>query len=251
MNAAPAVLLKQVTFAYEWSPVLKDVNLRIDPGEFLSVIGPNGGGKTTLLKLLLGLIKPASGAVRVFGEEPEVARWRVGYVPQHCQFDPMFPMRAFDVVLMGRLGNRIPIGPYRRTDKEAACEALRQVGLWELRRQPIATLSGGQRQRALIARALASNPDLLLLDEPTAHVDVAAQYDLTSLLENFSPRMTIVMVTHDVGFVPSRVKRVVCVNTTVAVHPTNELTGAVITELYGGAVSLVRHHIHHEKETGR
>lgn len=248
MNAAPAILLENVSVAYNSNPVLKNVDLRVEQREFVSVIGPNGGGKTTLLKLLVGLIKPAAGAISVLGTTPEAARPRIGYVPQHFQWDPLFPVRVMDVVLMGRLGTSRSFGPYRREDREAALRSIEEVGLGELRYAPVAQLSGGQRQRVLIARALAAAPELLLLDEPTAHVDIAAQYDFTALLASLNPRMTIMMATHDVGFVTTMVKRVVCVNLTVAVHPTKAIRGEVIAELYGSDVSMVRHDLHYPTE---
>ncbi|HNR35338.1 MAG TPA: ABC transporter ATP-binding protein [Candidatus Hydrogenedentes bacterium] len=236
-----AVVFDNVSFAYEGEPVLSDVNLRIDDGDFVSIIGPNGGGKTTLLKLILGLLRPQMGSIRVLDRPPVQARSQVGYVPQFFQFDTSFPVRVLDVVLMGRL-HRIPFaGRYRPEDRESAKSALRDVELGDMASSPFAALSGGQRQRALIARALASEPRLLLLDEPTANIDPAVQNELFRLLDELSRRLTILMVTHDIGFVSSSIRRVVCVNRTVVVHPTSELTGGAIADLYRSDVRLVRH----------
>jgi len=244
MNAAIETV--DLTFAYDRTPVLAGANLRIERGDFVGMVGPNGGGKTTLLKLLLGLLIPASGVVRIFGQPPEKARRRVGYLPQYAQLDPRFPVNVMDVVLLGRLGLGPPMGSYRRQDRLAAEEALDEVGLADLRRRPFSAISGGQRQRVLIARALACEPDLLLLDEPTSNLDQLVQDDFYALLKLLNERLTIVLVSHDVGFVSNLVRTVVCVNRTVSVHPTSELSGANIADLYGTEVRMVQHqHEHH------
>lgn len=229
-----------VDFSYNSDPILKDVNLEIHPGEFVSIIGPNGGGKTSLLLLALGMLRPNRGTVQVFGRAPERERSRLGYVPQFTRFDPLFPVTVYDVVQMGRLG-RFWTGPYRKEDREAALAALEQVGLGELRRRSFAELSGGQRQRVLIARALATEPEILLLDEPTANVDRLATDKLYELLVDLNQRLTVVLVSHDLGIVSRFVSSVVCVNKTVLTHPVSELTGEMIRDLYGGEIALVRH----------
>jgi len=236
----PAIAFEHVELRYDSERVLQDVTLAIDAGEFATVVGPNGGGKTSLLLLALGMRKPSSGSIRVFGGPPERERERLGYVPQYGRFDPLFPVTVQDVVQMGRL-KRASAGPYSRADREAALEALEQVGLPELRRRPFAGLSGGQRQRVLIARALATHPDALLLDEPTANVDRLATDKLYELLVELNRRLTVVLVSHDLGIVSRYARSVVCVNRTVFVHRTSELTGEMIRELYGGNTALVRH----------
>ena len=236
-----AIAIENMRFGYDANPELEDVNLTIDEGDFVSMVGPNGGGKTTLIKLLLGLIRPDTGTIRVLGGTPEKARIHVGYVPQYFQFDMRFPVRVMDVILMGRLDRHPHWGHYDRRDREAALDALSHVGLYEQRDQPFNALSGGQRQRVLIARALASQPRLFFLDEPTANVDPAAQDELYALLNELNTRLTIVLVSHDIGFVSSLVKRVVCVNRGAHVHPTSDLTGQVIAELYGSDIAMVRH----------
>ena len=229
-------------FAYDGqNHVLCDVNLEIGHGETIGMVGPNGGGKTTLLKLLLGLLSPSRGVVRVLGRSPKEARARVGYVPQHVQFDPKFPVTAWDVVLMGRLGCTSAVGPFGPADRQAADAALEQVALGPLKHRAFSELSGGQRQRVLIARALVTQPQLLLLDEPTASLDVGMEQDFQDLLGRLVGRMTVVIVSHDVGFVSSRIGKVVCVHGGVAVHATTELSGEMLREIYGRDVSLVRH----------
>jgi zinc transport system ATP-binding protein len=237
----PAVEIKGLDFSYESTAVLSDVNLRVEEGDFVSFVGPNGGGKTTLLKLLLGLLKPQSGSVTIFGETPATQRSVIGYVPQYFQFDMSFPVKVMDVVLMGRLDRHPFIGHYGSIDRVAACKALQDVGLYDLRDRPFSALSGGQRQRVLIARALACEPRLFLLDEPTANIDPAVQDDLYKLLSALNERLTIIMVTHDIGFVTALVKRVVCINRTALLHPIAELTGETFANLYGSNTQLVQH----------
>jgi zinc transport system ATP-binding protein len=241
MTETPAIRVQNMTFSYDGTPVLESVDLDIAQGDFAALVGPNGGGKTTLLKLVLGLLKPGAGVVRVFGERPEHVRERVGYVPQSFHFDLMFPIRVLDVVLMGGLHRGRWLGPYRRSEKEAAVQALREVELVDQRSRAFSALSGGQRQRVLIARALMADPELLLLDEPTASLDLPSENEVYDLLCRLNTRMTIVLATHDLGVVNAYVKSVVCIKRTVAVHPTSELTGEMISELYGGEARLVRH----------
>ena len=235
-----AIVITDLWFSYDGYPVLEDVNLSIPQGDFVSVVGPNGGGKTTLLKLVLGLLRPSQGEVRVFGAPPVQARRRIGYMPQHAQLDPQFPATVMDVALMGRLGHGRPFGPYSKKDKEAVVTALGQVGLRDLQKKPFASISGGQRQRLFIARALACEPDLLLLDEPTANLDVVMEGDLYELLQTLNQRLTVVMVSHDLGFVSKLVKSVVCVKCQVSSHPTSEITGEIIDAMYGSPMRIVQ-----------
>ena len=241
MEEMPVISIEGLTFSYDGFPVLEDVNVAIQERDFACILGPNGGGKTTLLKLILGLLRPTKGRVQVFGAPPERARTRVGYVPQSYEYDPQFPVRVIDVVLMGRLDKTGRPGPYRRSDREAALAALREVEILELRHRPLAALSGGQRQRVLIARALACEPEILLLDEPTASLDLSVEAELYELLRALNQQLTIVMVSHDIGFVSRFVTKVICVKRHVAVHPTSELTGELISEVYGSDVRMVRH----------
>jgi zinc transport system ATP-binding protein len=240
----------EVTFSYNGVPVLENVSFGIDRLDFVSAVGPNGGGKTTLLKLMLGLVKPDKGKVHIFGRPPEDIRRRIGYVSQQFQFDALFPIRVIDVVLMGRLHGSLMGGHYSKADRKAAAQALEEVDLTALSDRHISELSGGQRQRVLIARALATEPELLLLDEPTAHVDVAAQDELFNFLSQLNQRLTVVIVTHDVGYVSSYVKSVLCINRTVVMHPTREITGEMICELYGGDVRHISHNHIQDPDSG-
>jgi zinc transport system ATP-binding protein len=247
VTAEPVVEFDGVMFAYDRPPVLEDVTLTVRQGDFISIVGPNGGGKTTMLKLILGLLSPDRGSIRVLGLAPQAARHRVGYVPQYHQFDPKFPVNVLDVVLMGRLRRGWSFGTYSRKDRRAADEALRQVDMADLRRRSFSDLSGGQRQRVLIARALASGPELLLLDEPTANVDVRVLDDLGDLLQRINGERTIVLVSHDIWFVSQLTKHVVCVNRRVHIHPADQITDELIAELFGAELRAVRHDVHHCK----
>lgn len=239
MSDAPVVEVRGVSFAYGAVPVLSGADFTIGSREFVSIVGPNGGGKTTLLRLLMGLEEPATGTLRVLGSDPVAARSQVGYMPQHLRFDPLFPITAIEVVLMGRI--RKGRFWYSAADRQAARDALARVGQAALAERSFATLSGGQRQRVLIARALAVQPRLLLLDEPMAMVDPAAAEGLVQILRELNRGCAIVLVSHDLGFVSQFVDSVICVNRTVVHHPTSRLTGDLVKDLYGGDVRMVRH----------
>ncbi len=169
-------------------------------------------------------------------------------MPQHPQLDPQFPATVMDVALMGRLSHGRAFGPYSKKDKEAVVTALDQVGLRDMRKKSFASISGGQRQRLFIARALASEPDLLLLDEPTANLDAEMEGGLYKLLQILNQKLTVVMVSHDLGFVSSLVKSVICVKCQVASHPTSELTAEIIDSMYGSPMRVVRHNHGDSKE---
>jgi len=241
----PLIEIEGVWFSYDGEVVLEDVNLTIGERDFVSVVGPNGGGKTTLLRLILGLLKPDRGRIRVFGLPPVEARGRIGYMPQYARFDPRFPVTVLDVVLMGRHSAGRIFGRFTRRDREIAREVLDQVGLADLADRPFSALSGGQRQRVLIARALACRPDLLLLDEPTANLDVVVEGQLYDLLSEISRHLTVILVSHELGFVSRFVKRVVCVAREVVVHPTSEITAEILNDLFGADMRMVRHDMHY------
>ncbi len=241
MKMTHPIHIENLDFSYGQIPVLEQANLAIEEREFVCVVGPNGGGKTTLLKLLLGLLEPQTGSISVCGEAPAAGRKWIGYLPQHANLDARFPVTALDVVLMGRLGKIRSIGPYAKADRAAARSMLNRVGLDKLAKRPLATLSGGQRQRVLIARALVSEPKLLLLDEPTSSLDDYVERELYDLLQELNKEMTVVVVSHDIGFVSRYVEKVVCVNRQVHVHPTSEIDENIIHNMYGEHVHMVRH----------
>lgn len=228
----PIIQLVQVDFAYAQTPVLTDINLSINPCEFMGIIGPNGGGKTTLLKLLMGFLKPTSGKLEVFGTAPQLSRHQVAYVPQTQRFDRDFPISVLELVLSGRLSKLPWYGKFSNEDKEAAQQALEQVRLTSFQNASFGTLSGGQAQRALIARALASQPKLLLLDEPTANVDAQAQADIYEILHKLQGKMTILMVTHDLTTALEQVQRVILVQNNVILLKPEEVCQHFAMGLY-------------------
>lgn len=237
----PMIEVRDVWFHYDGPVILENVSLTVDQGEFLGVVGPNGGGKTTLLKLLLGLLEPTRGVVRVLGHTPSESRRAIGYVPQFVSFRRDFPISVQETVLLGRLGLAPPLGGYSRADREVAERAMSETEVLGFRNRPLSVLSGGELQRVLIARALATEPQLLLLDEPTANIDLRVEKDIFDLLKQLNARATIVVVSHDIGFISRYVTRVACLNRTLVCHTTAEITGEVITELYGRPVRMVRH----------
>jgi zinc transport system ATP-binding protein len=243
MNVACAIRMEGVSFAYGVAPVLSDVSLEISPAETVSVVGPNGGGKTTLLRLILGLEKAQSGRVEVLGTDPVRSRPRIGYMPQQLRYDNKFPITALQVVLMGRLRKNCFF--YTREDRIAAEAALADVGLATEAKRQFAELSGGQRQRVLIARALVSNPEILLLDEPTSMVDAAAQQGFAQTLAKVRGKCAIVVVSHDMGFVSRMVDRVVFVNRTVRSEAVGNVSGRSFEDLYGEALRIVGHSHEH------
>jgi len=238
--STPAVEIRGVSFSYRDLPVLTDVHLTIEARDAVCVVGPNGGGKTTLIKLIMGLLRPDRGEIRVFGMEPEKARASMAYVPQYAHFDPQFPITCLEVVLMGTLAGAGPRWISRK-ERNAAIHALEVMGLEPCADALFAEVSGGQRQRVLIARALATDGDLLLLDEPTANIDSATERGLFSLLQELNQQKTILLVTHDVGFAPGIFRTIVCVNRTVTTHPSEKLSGQMIQDLYHGHVCMIRH----------
>lgn len=239
MQNDPEIILENVSFAYNQRRVLEDVDLLIEKEEFASIVGPNGGGKTTLLKLILGLIKPDKGTIRICGKSPGKAGHQMGYMPQYAYLDMNFPATVMDVVLMGRLAKNSLW--FSKKDRAEALNAIDTVGMTAFVHSGFNELSGGQRQRILIARALCSRPSILLLDEPTANVDQQTEENLFSILQRLNSKMTILLVSHDLGFVSKYVKSVICVNRKVVIHPTSLVDGELIKDIYHGDLKMVRH----------
>ena len=247
-SQAPAIEVRDLDFSYGAARVLEAVSLSVAPGEFIGIVGPNAGGKSTLLRLILGLLTPQAGQIRVLGRPPREASRQLGYVPQYPSFPRDFPITVEQAVLLARVGgpgggrfSRLWPGGYSRADREIAHRSLAEVEALDLARRRIGSLSGGQLQRVLLARALACEPRILILDEPTANIDQRLEGDIFDLLRQLNARLTILVVSHDIGFISSYVTRVACVNRTLACHHTDAIDGPIIQQLYGEAVRMVAH----------
>jgi zinc transport system ATP-binding protein len=242
----PVVVVDNVWVRLHGQNILEGVNLSIYPREFHAIIGPNGGGKTTLLRVILGLLHPCRGEVRIFGGTPAEKRGLLGYVPQFRTFDFQYPITVREMVLSGRLGHLRSIPRrYGAEDYDQAEKALATMHIAELAERQIRDLSGGEQQRAIIARALVGNPEVLLLDEPTVYVDAPTEAQFYEILDRLRDRMAIVLVTHDIGVISSHVTRVACLNRRLYTHDTNEITQDMLEAAYHCPVDLIAHGIPH------
>jgi zinc transport system ATP-binding protein len=238
-----AVEIENVSFKMNGLSILEDINLSIDDRDFIAIIGPNGGGKTTLLKIILGLIKPTTGRVRVYGHSPTKSSDLIGYLPQHVSFDPSFPINVFETTLSGRYHGILK--PYTDNDREKVLNVLDEVDMLDMKNRQISQLSGGQMQRVFIARALIREPKLLLLDEPMASIDPEMQSSFYPLLTRLREKMTIVLVSHDVGAVSSHVDRIACLNQRLYYHGPVEEAADGLEEVYKCPLELISHGIPH------
>jgi len=239
------IAVRHLWAGYDGEMVLQDVNLSVQELDFIGIVGPNGGGKTTLLKVLLGLIHPTRGQVRIMGRPIEEGRRHVGYVPQLTEFDSDFPINVWDVACMGRLGDRGLLHRYTKEDEGIVATALEQVDMLDQRHRPFGELSGGQRQRVYVARALATEPAVLLLDEPLASVDPRVSSNIYDLLKRLNDKVTIVMVSHDVGAISSHVKTVGCLNRRLFYHGGDALTQEMLELAYQCPIDLIAHGVPH------
>ncbi|WP_320170696.1 ABC transporter ATP-binding protein [Maridesulfovibrio sp.] len=236
MSSEKVISFRNVNFGYGPHPVLTDLNFDIYRGDYVAVIGPNGGGKTTLIKLLLGLLKPQCGEIDILGLPPGRHGEKVGYMPQYTTVSRSFPITVRDAVLMGKvspgLGGIFGLSFDRRASR-AVETALERVGMLKHIERKVSDLSGGQKQRVFIARAIVDEPQLLLLDEPTASVDQAGKSGLYCLLRELNREMTVVMVSHDISVLGQGVKSVACVNRKVHLHDQPKITRELLNEAYG------------------
>ena len=245
-TSVPAIEIKNLTVKREGQTVLDSVSLNIEEGQSYAIIGPNGGGKTTFLKSILGLIKPDSGSVKIYGEAPAVNRYLLGYVPQFHTFDFSYPISVRDMVLTGRLGHIKGIRrKYSDEDRKSAEEAMKTLGILHLADRTLNDLSGGEQQRAIIARAIVGNPKVLLLDEPTVYVDSPTEEKFHDILVELHKKMTVIMVTHDIGVISSGVDVIACLNVKMFTHYTAEITGDMIRNTYKCPVDLIAHGLAH------
>jgi zinc transport system ATP-binding protein len=237
--------IRDLWFSYNGQPVLTNVNFKVARGEFMAIIGPNGGGKTTLLKLMLGLLEPDRGKIRIFGLSPRQAVNRIGYVPQNVHINRDFPISVLDVVLMGRLGMGSRSKRHSSAHRAAARQALARLEQCSFDHRDNAELSGGQLQKVFIARALVTEPEILFLDEPTASVDTKGQGDLYTLLQELNQTITILLVSHDVMALSRHIKSVACVNRNVLFHDAAELTEEMVDMAYPCPVDIIAHGLPH------
>src|SRR6056297_3528077 len=246
MDEEKVIEVKNVYLTFNEVNVLENVNLTVFQGQFLAIIGPNGGGKTTLLKIILGLIKPDSGEVKIKGHSIKEGRKLVGYVPQISDFDKNFPINVEDVILMGRITDQKGLFfNYSQEDKEFSKEIMKDLDIYEIRDRQIGRLSGGQLQRVLIGRALAAEPEILLLDEPTASLDAEARGNIYSILKEINKDITILVVTHDITAISTHFDSVACLNRNLHYHGDKNITREDLDQVYGCPVELIAHGVPH------
>ncbi|MDD3363883.1 MAG: metal ABC transporter ATP-binding protein [Syntrophomonas sp.] len=250
-----AVCLQNVSAGYGSITALENINLTIKKGSFTGIIGPNGGGKTTLLKIMLGLLEPWSGQVEIFGQNPKYNRRLIGYVPQAAAINRQFPISVRQVVSLGRMAGKLPIfHRYSSVDRDRVKWCLNRLDVLDLAERQIGQLSSGQWQRVLIARALAVEPALLLLDEPISGLDASASTRVYELLQELNQEMTIIMVTHDTLAISAYVRDIACINHRLHYHGEPDISPELVIQLYGCPVELIAHGVPHrvlEKHGGK
>ncbi len=249
---SPVFEVSNLTFRANEQSILEEISLTILPGDYCAIIGPNGGGKTTLIRLLLGLEKPTSGQIKLFGQPiNKFKRWsKIGYVPQRAAgLDQNFPATVLEVVKMGRIATQGLFAKATREDREAIEEAMIKMDVTDIQNKLVGELSGGQRQRVMIARALASKPEVLILDEPNTGVDVISQKRFYKLLKelNAQEKMTIIFITHDIGVIVDDIGRLFTVNQTLLTcnNPKEAISCDDMSALYGIDAHLIHNHHHH------
>ncbi len=235
--------INNLSVGYEDNPyVLKNVNLDVYSDDFLGIIGPNGGGKTTLLKTILGLVKPTTGQITFFSQGKKSDKINIGYLPQINQIDKKFPISVYDVILSGLTVEHKIFTRYTKQQKDRVGAIAEQMGLSNLIDRPIGALSGGQLQRALLGRAIIDGPDLLILDEPNSYVDKRFETDFYKILEDINKETAIILVSHDVGTVVSLVKNIACVNEGLHYHSGADVTSEWLQETYSACpIEIVGH----------
>jgi len=241
-----AVELINITAGYNTGhPIITDVNLKVDEREFLGIIGPNGGGKTTLLKVILGLLEPSKGNVLIGGKPVNSTDYKIGYVPQYSNFDKTYPISVKNVVAMGLRSKRLFSQKQNNSDQQIVENSLEKVNLQNKINAQIGHLSGGEQQRVLIARALATDPKILILDEPTASIDTQTGLSIYELLAELNIEKTIILVSHDVGAISRSVKKIACMNKNLVYHNTKEVTKEMLEQTYQCPIDLIAHGVPH------
>jgi len=239
------VKLEDVTVTFDGDTVLDKVNFAVLEKDCIGIIGPNGSGKTTLLRVILGLVTPDSGRVSILGSAPDKGRKHVGYVPQFTEFDKTFPITVGEFAMLGRLPGSRLARRFDDLDRQKTEEALKKVDLLELKGRQLGVLSGGERQRAYIARALATDPKVLLMDEPTANIDVKMEKGFYDLLAELRKDMAIVLVSHDISIITVNVDRIACLNKQLYMHDPSEINEEVLEKTYKCPVEMLAHGVPH------
>jgi len=214
----PMIEIKDLGFAYDKQIILENINLTVGTKDFLAIIGPNGGGKSTLLKLILGINALQSGTITIEGKKPSQSLKHIGYVPQNTNINTDFPIKVIEVVMMGHIEGKRPLFGYGKDEVSCAMGALAQVGMQEFAQTKIGSLSGGQRQRVMIARALCANPSILILDEPTSSIDITGQRSIYELLKKLNKQISIIVVSHDISVILEYANKAAHVNKTLSYH---------------------------------
>lgn len=245
MQQTPQILsVKDVSFDYQNRIVLQDIDFSIEARDYVAIIGPNGGGKSTFIKLIMGLLPPRIGEIILFGKSPKEGRGQVGYLSQHSTFDLVYPISVLDLVLMGRLrGN--PLRSYNDEDRHFAEEALQRTNTLGLKDRAFSELSGGERQRVLLARALVNSPQFLILDEPMTNVDPHAEWCFYEMLTELNQKMAILLISHDISIVSKTVKTIACLNQKMVYHGSKELMPKDVEATYCCHVDMIAHGIPH------
>ena len=237
----PLIEIKDLSASYDNKTVLRDISLTVYEHDFLGIIGPNGGGKTTLIKVILGLKKPSSGSISFFLNGKKAEHITMGYLPQYSSIDKKFPISVQEVILSGLSGQKSLISRFNASQHEQVERVVNRMGLEGLEKRAIGALSGGQLQRALLGRAIVSNPDILILDEPSTYIDKRFEAKLYALLEEINHDCAIILVSHDIGTVIQNVKSIACVNETLHYHPDTEVSTDWLEKNFDCPIELLGH----------
>lgn len=235
------IKIENLSAGYDRKTVLHDINLEISEKDFLGIIGPNGGGKTTLMKVILGLLKPSEGKITFYDNEMPVEQLEIGYLPQYNSIDKKFPISVYEVILSGLNRQKSLFSRFTKEHHERVKATISMMGLEGMENKPIGQLSGGQMQRALLGRAIVSNPKAIILDEPNTYIDKRFEARLYSLLEEINKQRTVILVSHDIGSVLQTVKSIACVNGTLDYHPQSEVSAEWIEEKLQCPIELLGH----------
>lgn len=263
MEALPLIEIKALNVGYDGRTVLRDINLNVYERDFLGIIGPNGGGKTTLVRCILGLLTPQSGEINFYSHRSghhAGQKLSIGYLPQYASIDRKFPISVQEVILSGLSGLKGWISRFNDEDYQLARKVAQRMGLSGLEHRPIGTLSGGQMQRVLLGRAIISDPEVVILDEPSTYLDNRSETQLYQLLADINRQCAVILVSHDIGTILQQVKSIACVNGTLDYHPDTAITAEWLERNFQCPIDLLGHgnlphrvlgrHIHYSNDEG-